>query len=227
MIGRLLRAVDRAADKLEGKGAQSDAPSEAMAVEPSVGEVRMATSSQSASPLFTILAGVFFLVSLTSPLILLTVPVMLTLGMAVIAMFRKERPRWISPTIAVLTVLVTLSAANRLDEVQSNLRGDSPSNLTAVNLDDWNWTIDPSFAGGRGTIKWTAAVRNTSDRPVARVKVEFSTYDESGRLLASGFTYLTGIPPGGTRTQQSYADYYGTEKTADAQVAAVRFSGDC
>jgi hypothetical protein len=54
-----------------------------------------------------------------------------------------------------------LSAANRLDEVQSNLRGDSPSNLTAVNLDDWNWNIDPSFAGGRGTIKWTAAIRNT------------------------------------------------------------------
>jgi hypothetical protein len=131
VIGRLFRALDGAADKLEGKGAQADAPGEAMALEPSVSEVPIAASSKLASPLFTILAGVFFLVSLTSPLILLTVPVMLTLGMAVIAMFRKERPRWISPTIAVMTVLVT-GYVRRFEIVLQPASGLNEYDISAV-----------------------------------------------------------------------------------------------
>lgn len=88
---------------------------------------------------------------------------------------------------------------------------------------DWNWRKDPSF-GTRGTILWTVEVRNTSDRYMESVRVDMTTYDAGGGLVSSNFTYVTAIPPGETRSSQSYADLYRTEETARAVVASARFA---
>lgn len=38
------------------------------------------------------------------------------------------------------------------------------------------------------------------------------------------FSYVSGIPPGQTRSDKSFATYFGTEKKPSIQVADVRFS---
>jgi hypothetical protein len=98
-----------------------------------------------------------------------------------------------------------------------------PAAMAAVKLDDWNWSANPDF-GGKGAIVWHASVRNVSDKYVESVKVELTTYDASGKLVASDFTYVDAIPPGETRSKEGYADYYGTEGNATAQITDVRFA---
>ena len=56
------------------------------------------------------------------------------------------------------------------------------------------------------------------------VKVEFTTYDKAGKLIASDFTCVQAIPAGQSRSDESYADYYGTEDKAGVQVADVTFA---
>lgn len=172
-------------------------------------------------PLFSIVAGVFLLISLTAPLLMITLPVMATIGMSVAAMARRERPRWIAPMVAVLAMLLVLAAGTRLHSIG----GTGSANLAAAKIADWSWDVDPSF-GTEGTIKWRVAVRNTSNRPIRTVKVDFASYDESGKLLSSTFTLVDAIPPGETRTRESYADLYGREKTAQTVVSEVHFSDE-
>lgn len=183
------------------------------------GPVEQATVDKSA-PIFGILAAVCLVFSLGSPLILITLPLMVAAVLAIIGIARKERPRWLAPTALGGSFLLFLMAGSSLN----NIGGTSTANLNAATIVDWSWEIDPDF-GTRGTIKWRVAVRNTSDKPIESVKVEFSTYDKSRRLLTSDFSYVSAIPPGETRTDESYADFYGTEDTAQAVISSVRFSG--
>jgi hypothetical protein len=106
----------------------------------------------------------------------------------------------------------------------SHLTGEDPSSLKAVEIVSWNWRPDPSF-GGKGTIHWNAQVRNLSQRYIESVRLELTTYDAAGQLVTTAFTFVGSIPPGETRSDESYADYYGTEQRAAVQVASVRFSG--
>jgi len=96
-------------------------------------------------------------------------------------------------------------------------------NLDAAEIADWNWREDTSF-GTDGTIHWTVQIRNTTDRYIESVKVEFTTYDASGKLVSTTFTYVDAIAPGGTRSESSYADYYRTEQRATVKITNVRYS---
>lgn len=178
------------------------------------------SSISKSTPIFGILAAVCLVFSLGAPLILITLPLMATAVLAVIGIVRKERPRWLAIAALVGSVLLFLLAGSSLN----NIRGTSSANIGAATIDDWSWNPDPSF-GTHGTIKWRVVVRNTSDKPIESAKVDFTTSDETGHLLTSTFTYVNAIPPGDTRTEESYADLYGTEKSAGVVISEVRFAG--
>ena len=91
---------------------------------------------------------------------------------------------------------------------------------STVEIADWNWNVDPNF-GTDGTIKWNVQVRNKSSRNVKSVRVEFTTFDAAGALVSTTFTYVHAIPAGGTRSDASYADLYGTETRAQVQIVDV------
>ena len=99
----------------------------------------------------------------------------------------------------------------------------SRANLQAVEIVDWNWKKDPSFGTG-GTIKWNVQVRNISNKYIESVRVDFTTYDAGGQLVATTFTFVDAIPPGETRSVQSYADLYGTETRSTVQIVNVWFA---
>jgi hypothetical protein len=105
---------------------------------------------------------------------------------------------------------------------QQEYVGDN-QNLETAEIVDWNWSSDPDF-GSNGAIKWNVQVRNKSAKPMSLVKVEFTTYDKAGKLIASDFTYVQAIPAGQSRSDESYADYHGTEDEAGVQVAEVTFA---
>ncbi|HEX8365340.1 MAG TPA: FxLYD domain-containing protein [Allosphingosinicella sp.] len=181
-----------------------------------------AAKSQNA-PLFTTIAAVLFVLCLTTPIIMLSLPVMLTVGAGVVALFRKEKLRWIAVLAIILSALLMFAASAQIGQIGS--RGTSTADLSSVRLSDWSWEADREF-GTRGTIKWRVAVQNLTQRAIDNVKVDFSSYDRDGRLLTSTFTYVHAIPPGGSRTEESFADLYGTENRASAVVTEVRFSGE-
>src|SRR5581483_7616163 len=97
------------------------------------------------------------------------------------------------------------------------------SNLEAAEIAEWNWQEDRDF-GTQGTIKWNVQIKNRSSRNIATVRVEFTTYDRSSKLVATTFTYVKAIPAGGMRAEASYADLYGTEDTASVRITSVRFA---
>ena len=86
------------------------------------------------------------------------------------------------------------------------------------------YALDPDF-GTNGTVKWRAVVRNLTDRPIESVELGFETFDKDGRLLTSRSSYVSAIPPNSSRSDESYADFYGTEAKANISVKRVRFSG--
>jgi len=157
-----------------------------------------------------------FGLAFTTPRLLLFFPIMGALAFAVMALFRKER----APGLAVITIVAALGlvALN-----QADLTAPTSSNLQAAEIADWNWQKDPTF-GGRGTIKWNVVVRNKSDQNIRNAKVEFTTYDKNGKLVASTFAFVDAIPPGQSRSTNSFADFYGTEVTAKTQLGEVYFA---
>jgi hypothetical protein len=173
------------------------------------------------SPIFTTISGFLLLICLMTPLILLTLPVMLTIGTGVTAFFRKEKFAWVAVASIIFSVLLMFAGSLQI----SNLSGDSADDLGSASLTDWSWDVDPSF-GTEGTVKWRAEVKNLSDRAIENAKIDFSTYDKSGRLLASTSTYVQAIPAGEVRTSESYADLYGNEENATAVITEVHFSSD-
>jgi hypothetical protein len=170
------------------------------------------------APIFLVLSVVALILTLNTPRLLLFFPLMGTLGCAAISLVRKEKG-W----PGALIVLVLGIGLWMLSEGTIPTAGVSSANLDAAEIVDFNWSKDPSF-GTRGTIKWNVEVRNKSSRNISSVKVEFTTYDEAGKLVASDFTYVSAIPAGETRSTQSYADFYRTEQRANALIADVIFA---
>lgn len=171
------------------------------------------------APVFMVLALFGLIVCLFTPRIIVALPVLGTIACAVISLFRRERARLVSVLVLVGAVgILVLSGGT-----SGSFPGSDPSALRAVEIVSWNWRPDPSF-GGKGTIHWNAQVRNISQKYVESVRLELTTYDASGQLVTTAFTFVSAIPPGETRSEESYADYYGTERRAAVQVTSVRFS---
>jgi hypothetical protein len=171
------------------------------------------------APVFMVLAFLGLIASLFTPRLIVALPIFATMAFAAISLFRRERPR-------LLSGLALVGAAGLLllsGSTSSQLSGEDPSALKAVEIVSWNWRRDPSF-GTKGTIRWNAQVRNLSNRYIESVRLELTTYDSGGKLVTTAFTFVRAIPPGETRSDESHADYYGTEQRATLQVARVRFS---
>jgi hypothetical protein len=90
-----------------------------------------------------------------------------------------------------------------------------------VTIKDWNWYADGDF-GTQGAVIWTVEVQNNTSAYVQSVKVNLTTYDKAGQLITSDFTFVDGIPPGGSRSTKSYATYFGTEGKAKVNIVDIR-----
>lgn len=99
--------------------------------------------------------------------------------------------------------------------VYSKLLKDYP--LPDFEIVSWNWYTDPSF-GIEGSVIWNVEVRNNTSRYVEYLEVEFTTYDGSGNIMDSDFTYVKGLSPGGTSSAKAYATYFGKEKKAGIKI---------
>lgn len=102
--------------------------------------------------------------------------------------------------------------------------GTGDANLGAAEIVSSNWRADPAF-GTEGAVIWTVEVRNTTSAELESVDIEFSTFDAAGKIVGAGFTFVGPIPPGETRSSESFADYYGTEVSARFQIASVGLPG--
>lgn len=105
--------------------------------------------------------------------------------------------------------------------VYADLLEDGP--LPDTEIVDFTWRSDPSF-GTDGTIRWVVEVRNNTNRYVDAVRVRFSTYDAQDNIISSTFAYVNNITPGGTSSNESFADYYGTEEGGRARIEETRYS---
>lgn len=170
-------------------------------------------------PMFTVISALLLFMSLWTPMLLLSFAIMVTVGAAVVGLFRRERLRWLAVTVVILALALLLTPAGSINKSKSDAA------LSSVSLASWNWEKDPSY-GTQGAIRWRAAIENRTDRPIQRVKVEFSTYDGSNRLITSTADFIRAIPPQGFGSMESTADLYGTEATAQARVVEVTFADD-
>jgi hypothetical protein len=93
-------------------------------------------------------------------------------------------------------------------------------NLGAAEIASSNWRADPDYSFS-GAVIWTVEVRNTTTTQLQSVRVDFTTYDASGKIIAADFTFVDPIPPGETRSAEGFADYHGTEATVKFQVGSV------
>jgi hypothetical protein len=110
-----------------------------------------------------------------------------------------------------------------VDVTNRNPSSESVAALAAAKIVDWNWVKDADF-GGDGAIKWNVKVTNSSAAYIESVKVEITTYDASEKLIMTDYTFVSSIPPGGTRSESSFADLYGNENDAKIQITEVRFA---
>jgi hypothetical protein len=97
------------------------------------------------------------------------------------------------------------------------------SALAAVEVVSSAFYPQPEF-GTEGAVIWVVEVRNVTSQQIESAEIDFTTRDAAGGVLASGLTFVGPIPPGETRVAQSFADYVGTEATADFQVVDVLFA---
>jgi hypothetical protein len=93
-------------------------------------------------------------------------------------------------------------------------------NLGAAEIVSSNWEVDPDFVG-EGAVVWTAEVRNTSSVELESVQVDFTTYDSSGNIVEYDATFVGPIPPGETRSLESFADLHGNEADVKFQIGSV------
>jgi hypothetical protein len=193
---------------------------------PSLSVAATATENTRKSPVLLIIAAISLALSLFTPMLLLFFPIMVTLGCATASLIRRESGRPFAIVVLVLGVglfvLAQIGKSSSFPGGTSSTFGEG-SNLDAAQIVDWNWHKDPDF-GTRGTIKWNILVRNVSARPLSSVKVTLTTFDGQGKLIASDFTYVNAIPPGDTRSEDSFADYYGNEARAEARITDVRYA---
>jgi hypothetical protein len=184
------------------------------AVAPSVSQRRARSS------VFCGIAFVMLVLAALSPRILVVVPVALTVVLAAISLVRRERLAMLSLIVIGLAVWLAYEATSEMSAITSGT--PSAEDLASVEIADWNWHADPSY-GSHGTVRWNVEVRNKSTRNVRSARVEFATYDAEGKLVTSTFTYVDAIPAGGTRGDNSFAEFYGTEKTAKTRLSSVQY----
>jgi len=172
------------------------------------------------APIFLVLGVIGFALSFYTPRLLLFFPVLGTLVCGAISFFRREKGRtWAA---AVMVLAIGLLILNQMTMPILNA-GLSAANLDAAAIAGWNWHKDPNF-GTHGAIKWNVEVQNKSTRNISSVRVEFTSYDKTGKLVTSTFAYVHAIPSGQTRSDQSFADLYGTEDRANVRIAEVTFA---
>lgn len=179
---------------------------------------------------FLIAAAIAFVFCLVTPRILIVLPALCCIVLAIVSLVRRERFRWGGVVIVVLTVLLVIESSEEMRTItgpvvtaNAGSDDDQTANLAAAKISDWNWNADPDF-GTHGAVKWNVAIFNSSSRAIASAKVDFTTYDNHGKMIATTFAYVEAIPPGQTRNENSFADYYGTEKKASVVVSEVRFA---
>lgn len=86
-----------------------------------------------------------------------------------------------------------------------------------IEIIDFNWRTDPDFAGS-GAVIWNVKLQNNTREYLDYIQVEFTTYDENGKLMDTAHSYVKGLSPGGSASEKSYATYFGNEKTAELRV---------
>ena len=74
---------------------------------------------------------------------------------------------------------------------------------------------------GEGAVTWVVEVRNNSSQTIEFARVNYTSHDAAGNVLASDFTLVGPIPPGETRANEGLAEYRGTEASADFQLGEV------
>ena len=94
------------------------------------------------------------------------------------------------------------------------------SGLSGVEVVSSAFYPDPDDEAG-AVVVGVVEVRNASSQLIEFAEIEFTTRDAAGGVLASAPAFVGPIPPGETRVGQSFADYLGTEATADFQVVDV------
>jgi hypothetical protein len=185
--------------------------------------------SDSKAPIFFVIAAACLVLSLGVPRILLTMPVLIVVVCALVSIFRKEKLRVLSGIVLALAALLfyvnTVDMQRSLSGLGSGGSGApfGTADLDKATVSDMNWRVDRSF-GSRGTIKWNVRVRNLSDKPMSMVGVQFTTFDKDKKMVATTTTYVTAIPPGEERSDDSFADLYGSEETAKAVISSVHFA---
>jgi hypothetical protein len=93
---------------------------------------------------------------------------------------------------------------------------------SAVQITSSAYYIRP--ASDPESVVWVVEVRNPTDRVVESARIDFTTRDASGAVLASDFTSAGPIPPGETRAAQSYAESRGNEASVDFRIGEVTFT---
>lgn len=174
-----------------------------------------------AKPIFLALAVIALIVADGTPRLLIFFPVMCILGFSVVSMVRKERwSGWAWLTLLLGFVIWGMSGSD-FARVQGAKNAAETAEQSA-RITSSRWVKDPNF-GTRGTIKWYVEVENTSQRYIRSAEVEFTTYDAAGNIVATTRTYVNAIPPGGRSSDDSFADFYRTEATAQFRLKRVNF----
>ncbi len=76
---------------------------------------------------------------------------------------------------------------------------DNP--LAGIEIVSTNWRADPDF-GFDGAIIWTVEVQNTTGQTAENVRIDFSTFDASGKIITATFTCIESIPTGTRRAAE-------------------------
>lgn len=177
------------------------------------------TKIDQAAPIFLGLSIVGLFILFSTPVFLVFIPLIFTLGCAVTSLIRKEKAKLLAICVLILTVLIWVGT-----QKSSGLSSNSVSQVeSSTKIINSTWSADPEF-GTKGTIKWAVEVKNISDKHIQNAKVEFTTYDKSGKLVSSDFSYVSAIPAGESRSKESYADLYGIEETAAFKISEVHFA---
>lgn len=86
-----------------------------------------------------------------------------------------------------------------------------------IKIVSWKWYADKDF-GSNGAIIYNVEVENISDDYIQIVKINFTSYDKSGKICASDFAFINAIAPHSKKSTKAYADYYGTEENAKISI---------
>jgi hypothetical protein len=111
-------------------------------------------------PIFTLIAAAILVLCLFTPVLLITLPIMVTVGLAIVGAYRGERPRWLPFLVGGLAVLLVVLA-------QSNFRAAFATRPTALsNADafkDAKWDYGSAEDAMRGTTSKWATINSPSE----------------------------------------------------------------